>query len=481
MAAPDVGDIKNHWDTLIIGGGITGIGIFRDLCLHSQEALLVDRGDFSSQTSSASSKMLHGGIRYLEHGNFALVREALGEKTLWCRLAGHLVKERAFILPVYTHSPRPLWQVRAGLFLYGLLSGFRHRSHGVLNPQDVLARLPGLETQGLLGAGLYYDAVMDDARMALEILYDALERHRGNRALGHTALADVFLRDDHSYGCLLRDTLTGREKSITCRYLVVAAGPFTDRLLGSFPFIRWQPVLHPSKGSHFYLRQKALPLKEATVLTVTRGRVLFVIPQGEKVLVGTTEVSPREDDFTRPTMEKGERDSLLNQVRDYFPGASVSREDILSDFSGIRPLVRSRGVRHEDTSSTSRRHHIYRPRSTLFVVVGGKYTTFRIMARDVVGALFRKKGLCYRPHLSLSPLLKKSVVSSPGRKAIGRGEIEKIIETEFPRNLDDLIIRRLGVGGPRELPQALGETLARTPMVQTLAADRGMRQKWGLL
>ena len=404
MEKPRIEDIDGHWETLIVGGGITGIGILRDLCLQGQRAILVERGDFASATSQATSKMLHGGLRYLETWDFPLVREALGEKILWSKLAPDFVEERGLVLPVYGDSPRPLWQVRLGLALYDFLSGFRNVPHRILSPGELLALVPNLKAEGLVGGGYYHDALVDDKGMGQALLRDALERSQESVALNDTALVDVSLGTKGHYACLLEDTRGRGRKRISCEDLIVAAGPFSDKLLTSFPFIRWPGVLRPSKGSHLYIKRASLPLNEACVLSSKRGRVLFLIPRGEKILVGTTEVNPREEDFQEPTMEKRERDYLLEQVESYFPGVTLSPEDILSGFSGIRPLVSSPKTR--GSSAISRRHKIYRPRANLFVVVGGKYTTFRVMASDVVRALFKKKGLCYRAHLSLNPLAK---------------------------------------------------------------------------
>ena len=471
-------EIKDHWETLVVGGGITGIGIFRDLCLHGNDALLIDKYDFSSQTSQSSSKMLHGGIRYLATMDFPLVYEALGEKNLWFKLAPHLVREKAFVLPIYSYSKRPLWMIRIGFFLYDLLSKFQNTPHKILSSKEVVRHFPGIETQGLKGGGLYHDAVMNDAKMALEVLYDALERKKTNLALNYVGLTRVHPKGD-TYECLLTDTLTGREWTVTCHDLVVATGPFTDRFLGGISFIRWKDKLLASKGGHIYLRRDALAIDHAMVLTAKaqgKGeRIIFLIPCQEKILVGTTETEATGD-FFNSTINPDERDYLLEQVNLHFPKAKLSCADILSDFSGIRPLVRQEG--QTSSSHTSRRHKIYRPRSNLFVLMGGKYTTFRIMAQDLMRSLFSKKRQCYHAHLSLSPLLKKSVFSFFENSSITPSDIEKIIETEFPRTLDDLMIRRIGIRSYRDSSIDFKGAVARTPLVKSLYTNEEMEKRW---
>ena len=473
--------IKENWDCLIVGGGITGIAIFRDLCLHKTDALLIDKGDFSSQTSQSSSKMLHGGIRYLEKMDFSLVCEALREKNLWMQLTPHLVKEMPFVLPVYKGSKRPLWILKIGMFLYDLLSGFQNTPHKILDKKEVYRHFPDLKREGLQGAGLYYDSVMEDAKMALEVLYDALEKKNDNKALNYVEITKTSQRDNGSYTCLLTDTLTGKKREVSCQYLIFATGPFTDKILKKIPFIQWKDKLLPTKGSHFYLRKDVLKLKHALVLAADehkkRKRIIFLIPHKEKILVGTTEVDPGED-FFNPKMSPEERDYLLAWIHAYFPKANVSQEDIISTFSGIRPLV-SAGTLKTSTDTT-RRHKIYQPRSNLFVIIGGKYTTFRIMAQDLVRILFKHKRRAYYAHLSCSPLKKRSIIHSFEHNSIKRQHIEDIINNEFPRTLDDLIVRRIGLRSCKEYHSNLREILVDTLAIEKLYVTDAMKKKWPL-
>ncbi len=472
-------NIKENWDCLIVGGGITGAAVFRDLCLHDTDTLLIDKGDFSSQTSQSSSKMLHGGIRYLEKMDFSLVSEALWEKNLWMKLTPHLVKEMPFVYPIYKDSKRPLWILKIGLFLYDFLSGFQNTPHKILNKAELLRCFPDLKREKLQGAGLYYDSVMEDSKMVLEVLYDAIEKKHTNKALNYVEMTEVSLRDNKSYTCLLTDTLTGQKRNISCQYLIFATGPFTDKILKNISFLQWKNKLLPTKGSHFYLRKNVLKLGCALVLAAykqnEKERIIFLIPHKEKILVGTTEVLP-EKSFFNPKMSSEERDYLLTQIHAYFPKVNISQKDIISDFSGIRPLVCASTLK--PSTNTTRRHKVYQPRSNIFVIIGGKYTTFRIMARDLVRTLFKHKKKTYHAHLSCSSLKRKSIVHPFQHNSITKQNIEDIISKEFPRTLDDLIVRRIGLRSYEESCYNLREIIINTLAVKKLYITDAMKKKW---
>lgn len=182
--------LKDSYKTVIVGGGIVGAGIFRDLAMHGVETLLVEAGDFSSQTSERSSKMLHGGIRYLENMDFPLVFEALHEKNLWLKLTPHLTREVPFYMPVYKDSKRPLWMIRIGLFLYDFLSSFKNSPFSTRTKEECLNDIKNLNPEGLSGAGVYYDGIMDDSKITLEVIYDALEE-TNTYAVNHTKVINV--------------------------------------------------------------------------------------------------------------------------------------------------------------------------------------------------------------------------------------------------------------------------------------------------
>jgi glycerol-3-phosphate dehydrogenase len=433
-----------HFKAVVVGGGIVGAGIFRDLALNGIPALLVDAGDFSSQTSERSSKMLHGGIRYLENFDFPLVFEALHEKNLWLRIAPHLAREEAFYLPVYKDAKRPLWMIRMGLFLYDFLSQFKNSPYSMKGKKKTLKDIPILREEGLSGAGIYYDGVMDDSKLTLEVIYDALCEKKMH-ARNYTSVIDVK-RENKKNILTLKDKFTGAEEVIECDQLVFALGPFTDKFLKQYPFYHWKDVLLPSKGSHIWISAKDLPLTHPIVMTPSdeKGdRVIFVIPHGEKILVGTTEVKYKGDYFhVEPDHE--EIDYLLKNLNLYFPSLNLTEKHIIGSFAGIRPLVRTDDS--GDLGKTSREHKIYQPVADTFVIAGGKYTTFRVMGRPITQRICHRFGLGYNRDKSESKLRRPSVVLPFEWHLPTNHELQSICIHEMPKTFEDLVIRRLGVG-----------------------------------
>jgi glycerol-3-phosphate dehydrogenase len=393
--------IANHqyFETIIIGAGINGAGIFRDLSLHGREVLLIDRGDFCDQTSSKSSKMLHGGIRYLEQLDFSLVKEALQEKNIWLKLAPKLCYESEFLIPIFKDSPRSLFEISMGLKLYDFLSGYQNSSHQVLSQKKVLSYLPGIRTEGLRGAGLYYDGVVNDKKLGVACIQDAL-RSSIATAMSHTQLISLK-NEDHYYQLLLKKD-DQSELNLKAKYVVFCTGPFTDELLPSLK-IPWESKMLLSKGSHLWLRPEALPIKRPFVIQDNLNRVIFVIPQSDKILVGTTEVKHDKDLFNQQiTLE--EIEYLMVNLKKYFPTFSMDRSLIISSFAGVRPLVREKSGQI-DRGKTSRHHHIYEPLENCFVLLGGKYTTFRTMAGDVARKVLARENQTHNKNLTIAPLL----------------------------------------------------------------------------
>lgn len=443
----DLHSIPEYHPVVIVGAGIVGSGIFRDLSLHQVGTLLIDKNDFSSQTSQSSSKMLHGGIRYLENLDFSLVWEALHEKNLWLKVAPHLCYPKHFTMPVYRESSRPLWMIHAGVFLYDVLSSFKNEPHRVTNLKQTLADHPLLREEGLKGAGVYSDAIVDDAKMTLECVYDGMLSPK-SYACNHTSLVKAQ-KNSQNYELTLKDELTGETRVIHCGHLIFATGPFTDRLLQELKLFKWTPKLALSKGSHLWFTKKDFPLDNPVVLTPNDGRVIFVIPQGDKVLVGTTE-HPGEATFNQEA-SSAEVDYLLDNLNEYFPKVKLTKNDIHASFAGLRPLVKE--DESGDLGKVARHHKIYQPQENAFVIIGGKYTTFRIMAADVVKMLFSKMGKTYHSELSLSPFRKKGLCPPWQEIELNEEKLKTIVETEFPKTFDDLILRRLGIWNIELYPQ----------------------------
>ena len=430
--------VEKYYPVLIVGGGIVGAGIFRDLSLHGVSCLLVDKKDFSSQTSQASSKILHGGIRYLETMDFSLVREACGEKKHWLSQVPHLCQERAFHLPVFRDSLRPLWKIKMGLTLYDALAPAGSRRHSLSNAEETLEHLPGLRRDGLRGAGVYYDAVVDDIKLTLEVIYDALEEG-GAEAMNHVALQELTKERGGDYRALLRDELTGDEEVVRTSSVVFATGPFTDQLLHRLGIVPWQPRLLPSKGIHLWMERERFPLEYPVLLTPRDGRVVFAIPKAEKVLVGTTETAP-EGNFFDIQANEGEIAYLLENINHFFPRYSLDRKAVADTFAGIRPLVKGDS---EDRHKTAREHKVFRPDQDIYVVIGGKYTTFRVMGREITRSICLREGIPYNSDTSSRPLRRRSVVVGEDVPTVD--DVRTVLKTEKVRTLEDLVKRRLGI------------------------------------
>ncbi len=428
-------------EVVIVGGGINGCGLLRDLALNGVSALLIEKGDYSSQTSQGSSKMLHGGIRYLENFDFGLVEEALMEKNIWLKLTPHLCFERDFYLPLYTYSKYRPFMLKAGLFIYDFLSHFQNKPHDMLSPEETLRKIPSLATQGLLGAGKYFDGVVDDAKLSLECLYDALLEENIEAVSYHEVTTAT--KTHNGYEIIYQNTRTKENFKVRCKYLVFLTGPFTDQLLPKLG-IPWTPQLLPSKGIHLWLKKGAIEAKGSVVLTTRDNRVVFVIPQRDSILVGTTE-TPLDMDIFNISATKKEVDYLLSVLQQYFPTAPLSHDSIISTFAGVRPLVREEGG-HEALGKVSRFHKIFRPDHSSYVMLGGKYTTFRKMCQELASEIVPRLGRRYRPNLTLNPLRQKSIIPTFGEKpALTVSMVKEIIQKERVTTFDDLIKRRLSL------------------------------------
>lgn len=440
--------VSNHYQVIVVGGGIVGAGIFRDLSLHGIKTLLIDSGDFASQTSERSSKMLHGGIRYLENLDFKLVFEALHEKNLWLKIAPHLAQEMPFFLPVYKNSKRPLWMIRIGLFLYDLLSGFKNSPYKIFDKDSTLQMCPQLQSEGLLGTGLYYDGVIDDAKMNLEIIYDGLLEKKSH-ALNHCLVTQVKKIPGNNSTQLtqlqVKNSLTNSTFNITADKIVYALGPFTDQFLQQQSIYSWSNCLLPSKGSHLWIKRSDLNINNAVVMTPHDefgDRVIFVIPYKEKVLVGTTEVKP-SGNFFQTSPNQSEIDYLIKNLNLYFPSAKLTLNHIIGQFAGIRPLVKEEGSLN--LGKTSREHKIYRLDSETYAIAGGKYTTFRVMGQDISREICHFYSRSYNPDKTQSVLRQKSVILPFEWKLPLAKDLEIICQNEMPKTFHDLVVRRLSV------------------------------------
>lgn len=372
------------FDLLILGGGITGTGVALDAVLRGYRVALIDKGDFASGTSSVSSKLVHGGLRYLEHRDFGLVYEALHERRLLLRNAPHLVRPLRFLIPFYQPSRVACWKLRLGLTLYDLLSGAGNlRRSRPLRVCELLRETPDLSAKGLHGGAAYFDAQMDDARLCLEVLHTATVH---GAAVANYVELRAFEKQGHCIiGVHAVDRIRDRELVIRARQILNATGPWVDevrRLAGE----TGRPQLSPTKGVHVVTPGR--DLRSAFLLFhPDDGRVFFVIPWMGKTLIGTTDTRTDEAPDAL-TITSEEIDYLLRGFNHHFT-VPLDAKDVISSFAGLRPLIHARPG---EPSAQTREFRLSWSPSGLLSAAGGKYTTYRHMAEIITNEVERRLG-----------------------------------------------------------------------------------------
>lgn len=379
---------------LVIGGGITGAGVARDAALRGLRTALVEQDDFASGTSSRSSRLIHGGVRYLEHGQLHLVFESSTERRTLRRIAPHLVQPLDFVWPVYAGARVPRWKLAAALTLYDLLALFRNVArHERLSARAVLAREPALRAESLLGGARYWDARTDDARLTLATVRSA--ERAGAVVLNHARVDALSRADDRVTGAKVIDTIDGASVDVRAKVVVNATGPWSDRV-ERLADAAAQHHVRGSKGVHINVARERLGNASAlTLLSPRDGRVMFVLPADDFAIVGTTDtfesVLPEEVRATAADV-----DYLLEAANHFFPAARLTRDDVVSAWAGLRPLAAETAA-STDPGSASREHAIVEHVRGLVSVTGGKLTTYRAMASEVVDAVQRSLGLTRTP------------------------------------------------------------------------------------
>lgn len=369
-----------RWDLLVVGAGVTGAGVAREAALRGLRAAVVDGGDLGSGTSSRSSRLVHGGLRYLETFDLRLVFEASAERRRLLRLAPHLVRPLQFLFPLYRGGGLGPLKLRAGMWLYDSLSLFRNIGrHRMLSPARARAEEPGLRTDGLLGAAAYWDAAVDDARLALATARAAHDA--GAAVVPHAEVTGFLHGPEGIRGVRLRDRLSGRTLDVSARLVVNATGPWSDTLRRlADPGAK--PRLRPTKGVHVMLRRARVGNRHAiTLRSPLDGRVMFVLPWGEHTYVGTTDTD-FDGSPSAAVATPEDVDYLLASANAVFPHAALTTDDVLSTWAGVRPLL-APAEEGRSAGATSREHEIWRDRGGLLNVAGGKLTTYRVMAREV--------------------------------------------------------------------------------------------------
>jgi glycerol-3-phosphate dehydrogenase len=382
--------LDSEFDVLVVGGGVTGCGIARDAARRGLSVVLVEMDDLASGTSSRSSKLVHGGLRYLEHYEFSLVFEAVSERRILMDIAPHLVNPLGFLFPVYQGSRRKLWLVNAGMWLYDGLSLFRSpKLHRKLSPAEVAKLEPAVTRERLAGAPLYYDCSTDDARLTLETALDAT---KAGATIATWCRVKSFVKtpEGRVEGAFVEDVHTGDLREIRASVVVNATGPWTDRTVAMSKPLASGGLLRPTKGVHIVVEREKLPVENAVVcFHPTDGRVLFAIPWGDRTYIGTTDTD-YDGDPAEVAADADDITYLIDACAAYFPDHLLERADVISTWAGLRPLMAPVGKGGDiDESAVSREHQIVVGQDGLITIAGGKLTTYRLMAAEVVDTVVK--------------------------------------------------------------------------------------------
>jgi glycerol-3-phosphate dehydrogenase len=426
-------------DLLIVGGGIVGSGVARDAALRGLRVGLVEQQDFAFGTSSRSSRLLHGGLRYLAQGRVGLVHEASVEKKVVHHIAPHLAEPLPFIFPTYRHNRNwVLWQLKIGVKIYDLLCGGRNLGNSSwMTARELLAKVPGLSQQDLTGAVRYYDGFTNDARLTLDTLRSA--SLAGGVVLNYCRFLDA--KRAAVWECDLHDVLADRAVKVRARAVVNATGPWADGLPHS------RVKLRVTKGVHLVVDRARVPVPETVVMTEGK-RILFAIPWGERTILGTTDT-----DYSGPLddihADAGDIHYVLGVANQFFPDARLTPADVISSWAGVRPLIADP---NGNPSDISRSHEIRTPEPGWWDVAGGKLTTYRLMAEQTVDAVVKWLGREYRDFAGAKPCRTAREPLLPPDRVAGvsgilppecnRRLVEHFCAGEWAVHLDDVMLRR---------------------------------------
>lgn len=425
-------------DVLVIGGGIVGAGITRDAAMRGLRVGLVEQHDFAAGTSSRSSRLLHGGLRYLAQGRIGLVREASIEKRIIHGIAPHLSAPLAFVFPTYRCPPWAtwaLWKLRIGVKIYDLLCGGRNLGRSSsLKEQALIDYLPGIRAEGLTGAVRYFDGFTNDARLVIDTLRSAA--NAGATVINYCRLEEANPVEGQ-WQALVRDQLTSDLHPLSARAVVNATGPWAEQLKHSSVKLRL------TKGVHLVIDRQRLPVPDAVVLT-EGSRILFVIPWDQRVILGTTDTDYHgriEDVRTDPE----DVQYILGVVNQTFPAACLKASDVISSWAGLRPLVADP---NGNPSDISRAHEILSPEPGWWDVTGGKLTTYRLMAEQTVNKIEKYLSRPASPcTTATTPLLDPAAVNGFSGiipPEVTRTAVEHYCSSEWAVHLEDIMLRRAG-------------------------------------
>jgi glycerol-3-phosphate dehydrogenase len=475
-------------DTLVIGGGVTGLGVALDAAARGYRVALVEKGDFAGGTSSKSTKLVHGGIRYLPQFDFALVHEALVERGILMRNAPFLVRPLSFVLPLYESARKPLGipftppggkglglMLATGLWMYDLLAGRRGIDrHRRITIEQALELAPLLRTEGLKEAFVYWDAQTNDTRLVVAIMRTAAQL---GASLANYAEVTGFEKNNGKLAAArVRDTLTGRELTIQARHIVNAAGVFAERV-ASLTGDESKASVAPSKGIHLVVDRERVGVSDTGVVLpeTDDGRILFVIPWGDRAVIGTTDTGA--GDLDHPEASREDIDYLLLHVNRYL-NVTLTHDDLISVYAGYRPLVRSRA---KPSANLSRTHVVLEEDNGMVTIIGGKLTTYRRMAQDTLDVLARRDGMTIS-HPTMSLPLSGAVDWKRAQRELARRcaaldvppDVERSLEWNYGRNTLDMLdlIEADPAMGQRVIPEL---PFIRAEIIYACRAEMAMR------
>jgi glycerol-3-phosphate dehydrogenase len=472
-----------QWDMIVIGGGITGAGVAREAVRRGLKVLLIEQQDYSWGTSSRSSKMVHGGLRYIAQGDIRLTWHSLTERERLLREAPGLVQRMGYFFAHYQGKFPGRWPFSFLVFLYDILAGIR--DYSFFKRDAFLGKMPGYRDAGLKGASRYTDALTDDSRLVLRVLDEA--RQAGAVVINYVKATDLIIENQQVRGLRLQNMLSGEQVDVRAAVAVNATGAWADRLRRKLVD---EARVRPLRGSHIVIAHERLPVSEAAIfMHAEDGRPLFIYPWEGRTVIGTTDLDHKEDLDIEAAISQKELDYVLRGANGEFPGAALTQADVIASFSGVRPVVSSGNALNP---SQERRDHVVWDNQGLITVTGGKLTTFRLIALDVL-----KAAMNYLPSLSArddkAPVFTPVTTSSTGlsrqtmQRLVGRfgfltqrflsempagelvpvdpavttfwAELRWALRHEQVEHLDDLLLRRTRLG--LLLPQGGDALLAR--------------------
>ncbi|MBF5057367.1 glycerol-3-phosphate dehydrogenase [Alcanivorax sp. 521-1] len=446
---PSLADLAGQqWDLIVVGGGITGAGVLLEAARQGRKALLLEQRDFAWGTSSRSSKMVHGGLRYIAQGDVRLTRDALRERERLLRDLPGLVERATYLFPLRKGRFPGRWPMTAVLSLYDFLAGIR--DHRFLSRKELLRRVPGLDDTGLSGAMSYTDALTDDCRLVIRCLLEAARV--GGRSLNYARVTDTR-REDGVTRVTVRDEVAGETGELSAPVVINATGAWANRLGAnrSGEGGAETPRIRPLRGSHLFVDPARLPVDDClTVMHPRDGRPVFVFPWEGVTCVGTTDLDHGDDLDLEASASGAEVDYLLELINGQFPGAGLTRDDVLSTMAGVRPVIASGDGKDP---SKERRDHAVWEHDGLVTVSGGKLTTFRLIALDALAAAgLLDARTARRARRSNAPLF-RPLPQAPSQvdrflHAVQDDDalLRWVLENEAVVHLDDLLLRRTRLG-----------------------------------